>query len=535
MTEQLFCDCGQPLDWYGKAVSRGVIQCRCGQRHSRTRAQNEVDELQNGVNESDVSNEDDHRFLPEIDTGEPEVFHPSLEPDRIRDRFCHRCDGWVPSRPGACWHAIHFFMMLLVTRYWFVIWIVRANLPTRECQCCHAKTFRGPSVLYQIATAPVIFCCCAIFFLFPMMFAGRFSSESRSQAHFQQGYEAHQSEQYLQAVSHYSAAIEFVPDFSEAIFNRSLCYQSLGEIKNGLNDLNRYLALNPADGKSFAKRAELHRSLGMQREAINDFGRAIELISHDDKLVQSCLLIRAHLYIENDQIEKSLDDLTAVLQQDPQSVDALALRGAVLREEGQLDRSLQDLNEAVEMSDGLADVLYERAKTWSAKEDYENALIDIQRVIAFDPRDADAQHELGHVLTGLQQHEKAIKAFDLSIKLDPFAGHYYGCRGFAYRSLSEPAKAVDDFTKYMDLDGKTAEILFHRALSYLQMGHPRLARKDALEAREFIRKGKDDELLEDINNLLDSLSPNKADVGPTMIGAATPQGHHARFRFEKKV
>lgn len=69
------------------------------------------------------------------------------------------------------------------------------------------------------------------------------------------------------------------PEFAASYLNRGVAYECLGNYVQALEDLNKFIELNPNSAASCSNRGNIFRELGKYGQALNDLNRAIELDS----------------------------------------------------------------------------------------------------------------------------------------------------------------------------------------------------------------------------------------------------------------
>lgn len=87
---------------------------------------------------------------------------------------------------------------------------------------------------------------------------------------------------YAGAVEHFNAAINIVPDYGNAYYNRGTAYIQLRQYQKAIDDFTRAIDLKPYDAVyAYDNRGAVYYSLGRFREAIADYSEAIRLKEDD--------------------------------------------------------------------------------------------------------------------------------------------------------------------------------------------------------------------------------------------------------------
>lgn len=83
--------------------------------------------------------------------------------------------------------------------------------------------------------------------------------------------------QYEKALDNYSKAIEFIPNFYEAIDNRAFCKMDLGKWTEAIEDFKLSLSVNPKSFLAEFSIGECYLNIGNYKEAIKQFQKSIEI------------------------------------------------------------------------------------------------------------------------------------------------------------------------------------------------------------------------------------------------------------------
>ena len=81
----------------------------------------------------------------------------------------------------------------------------------------------------------------------------------------------------LQAVEHYSRALELDPQLSTAQNNRAMCWLKLGRFRHAVEDCDSVLDADACNVKALLRRGTAKQALGQLGEAAEDFRRVTEL------------------------------------------------------------------------------------------------------------------------------------------------------------------------------------------------------------------------------------------------------------------
>ncbi|MEM9450213.1 MAG: serine/threonine-protein kinase [Cyanobacteria bacterium P01_E01_bin.6] len=241
-----------------------------------------------------------------------------------------------------------------------------------------------------------------------------------------QGQTSQQSEQYDEAIAHYTKAIQNYPT-ADAYTNRGVAYF--------LNDQHLL--------------------------AQEDFARAIEL---DDRQATPFYYRGNVRYFLND-LEGALEDYTQAIQRDPEgTLKAYVNRGNVRAELGDDNGAIIDYNKAIERDPNLADAYLNRCLSRSNIQEHQLAIADCSQAIRLEPDSVLAYQNRGLVRRRVGEPIGAIQDFNIAINLDPNDPDPYYNRGLAREEVGELAGAIADYTQAITLDPNHTFAYYDRAI-----------------------------------------------------------------------
>ena len=282
-----------------------------------------------------------------------------------------------------------------------------------------------------------------------------------------------------------------------ALLLRAEASRRAGELKAGLADLLRVIALEPGCIAAHVLRGDFEADLGRKKRAVAIFAAASRL-DPDIKVRYAKLLPGGSLSGLNEHIKKN-----------PKDAWAYALRGDSLRGPG-LDGDepgMADLARAAALDpktpwiraclgrsrvqykypqEGIADVKTALAgdpkcawlNSWMGEcyrriKDYDRAVAYYRRAIALDPRFAQVHLWLGRALCERGRWAQGAAEFSRAIELNCAYGFAYAKRGDALARLGRHASALADFDRALNFqvrdDGEW--ILNRRSRSRMAVGN----------------------------------------------------------------
>lgn len=103
------------------------------------------------------------------------------------------------------------------------------------------------------------------------------------------GNEAFQKGNFLEAINHFSKAIELDPNNHILYSNRSASYASLGKYEDALNDANKCVQIKPEWAKGYSRQGSALHFLGKYDEAIKAYQNGLKLEPNNEQLKQGLL------------------------------------------------------------------------------------------------------------------------------------------------------------------------------------------------------------------------------------------------------
>lgn len=236
---------------------------------------------------------------------------------------------------------------------------------------------------------------------------------------------------------------------ADALFRRGSASVTRGDVKSALVDLDRAIALEPANA--------------------------------------AFLLARARLHVRLDDGAKAAADLDAALRADPASAEARLERAALRVDDDQREPALADL--AV-LDKALPPQAHQRsamARLYYQLKAPRESLAQWNLWLPAHPHDV-AREEAWNSRCWLRvtlniELDKALDDCDEAVDADKKNASYFDSRGWVYLRLGKAGKAVSDFDKALKLSPKAAFTLYGRGLAHLALNEAPAAQADFAAAR----------------------------------------------------
>ena len=98
---------------------------------------------------------------------------------------------------------------------------------------------------------------------------------------FYRGYKAVENNNYQEAVTNYTKAIQIDSTFSEAYRYRGIANCYLKNYNAALADFDSAIKLDPEDAAAYNSRGSVYEELNILKVAIQDYAKAVEIAPHN--------------------------------------------------------------------------------------------------------------------------------------------------------------------------------------------------------------------------------------------------------------
>jgi Flp pilus assembly protein TadD len=218
--------------------------------------------------------------------------------------------------------------------------------------------------------------------------------------------------QLEETITDSNKAIQFKPEYFDALFQRGLSFLDNGEFYKAREDADRLIKFSDTNWKS-------HFLYGLSQEKLKNFPAALEAFSKAAQL-------------------------------EPGNSDLLVNQATILYYQKQYGSAEEILSKAETINPAEPNLHNLRSMILFDQKDYPGALASVEKAIALDNRQAYFYNNQGLYLLFLGEPEKAVELINQSIQMDPknpFAlrnkGIYYVMKGdkiSALEYLQELAK-----------------------------------------------------------------------------------------------
>jgi len=146
--------------------------------------------------------------------------------------------------------------------------------------------------------------------------------ENNAQAYYNRGLVYYEEDQYDEAISNYTKAIEINPRYAAAYYYRGLAYyykdhwiyyNYKGKYDQAISDLNKAIELNSRFAEAYYNRGLVYAEKRQYEQAISDYNKAIEINPH----YTNAYFRRGRTYYNQGQYQRAIENFDQVLRLNP--------------------------------------------------------------------------------------------------------------------------------------------------------------------------------------------------------------------------
>lgn len=98
-----------------------------------------------------------------------------------------------------------------------------------------------------------------------------------AQDYFKTGVEKQNKKEFKAAAKAYSKAIEMIPKYKDAFFNKATCEFMVSDFEGAMADFTTYIGMDSTSAKGYFGRAKVYIAMNQHQEAMPDLNRAVKL------------------------------------------------------------------------------------------------------------------------------------------------------------------------------------------------------------------------------------------------------------------
>ncbi len=299
-----------------------------------------------------------------------------------------------------------------------------------------------------------------ILILLPFIFHGTAQAQSAKQ-YFKAGDDFAKANNYTDAITQYTKAIELEPDYDKAYTQRASAFSRIGEHKNAAEDYDRALVFDAKDEELFYFSGNEWHLYGDNPVALERLTIAIQMKSNFLEAYRVRWAVNMALL----RYKEALEDGKRCLK--------LKKDGGAYYKLAQVYEKLEMYNEAGEAyrnslkeNDRVVLTHFSYAQLLFQQENYEAAGNELTQVLQMDPLHLEAILLQSQVLSALGNYLKASEILSMASVKYSDEPLIYIYRGDVNSKLNQAAYAIIDYSKAIELDSENAETYYKRGGGY---------------------------------------------------------------------
>ncbi|MBS9385066.1 MAG: tetratricopeptide repeat protein [Dolichospermum sp. BR01] len=290
-------------------------------------------------------------------------------------------------------------------------------------------------------------------------------------------------EDYQNAISSYSKAIESNPNNEIYYKQRGDAHYFLGNYEDAIKNYNQVISNTITDIGFYIKKGDAYCCLKKYLMAILDYNRAIDINPNNADFY----IKRGDAYCCLKEYLTANLDYSKAIDINPNNADFYIKRGDVLYCQNYCQSTIVDYSKAIDINSYNADFYIKRGDVYYQLNDYNEAIKDYNKAIDINSNNADFYIKRGDVYYQLNDYDKAIKDYNKAIDINPIKGIFYQKRGNIYYQLNDYNKAIQDYTRAIYFNRNNNVLYQKRGDAYHQLRDYKKAIQDYTRAIYFNR------------------------------------------------
>ena len=262
----------------------------------------------------------------------------------------------------------------------------------------------------------------------------------------------HQTAVWSDGVKLFKNCTEKTPESSLCQCN--LAYNQLitNDYQNAVNHYSESLKYDPSTVEAYNGRGQAYFQLRKYPEALADFTKAIEAGIVTPKLFLNkgkCLVIL-------NRAPEAVPDLIRSIELEPKSHEAFYFRGVAYEKGGDIPKALADYGQAIQLNPNYVEALVNRGLLHTKSDQFNEAIADYSTALAIAAEQVQPMILNNRAFAQLKsgQLAKALEDANKALTINPNYPFAYNTRAAIYQQMGQPAKAQVDLAKAQQLQGK---------------------------------------------------------------------------------
>ncbi|MGA2668553.1 MAG: tetratricopeptide repeat protein [Ignavibacteria bacterium] len=272
---------------------------------------------------------------------------------------------------------------------------------------------------------------------------------------FIDAYRAFLNKDHSNAILNYERYIKSFPDDAKAHYHLGNVYHYQGMTKGEIDNYrkamvcyDRALELLPVYTQAIFNKGNIYYDLNRHKDAIECYNRVLKIAPYYIKVY----INRGNEYVKTNQYSRALKEYTKAIQMDDTYPEAYNNRGNAYMEMGKLENAFKDYRKALELDLFDPDTIFNMGTYYYHNRKHKKALQYYNRAIKIKPGFIEYYIGRADLFTELKLFDKAIYDYTRSIELNSGIGICYYKRGECYFKRGDLYEAKSDWEKAILLD-----------------------------------------------------------------------------------
>jgi tetratricopeptide (TPR) repeat protein len=220
------------------------------------------------------------------------------------------------------------------------------------------------------------------------------------------------------AIESYSQALKIAPKLTAALLGRGLAYKGKGDIGNAIKDFRAIVRVDPRGNDAFSAhliQREIFQTKGDLKSALAELDQAIAIRPNDGSTCGA----RGALKQAIGDLDGALLDLDKAVTLAPNNSFVFDNRGLARKAKGNFDGAIEDFSQAMKLNLRQPSFIVHRGDAKLAKGDTEGALADYDQALKWNLGYAPGHVQRGLLKVAQGQEAEAQAEFKFALKLNP--------------------------------------------------------------------------------------------------------------------
>ena len=258
-----------------------------------------------------------------------------------------------------------------------------------------------------------------------------------------------------QALSDFTKAIEYNPQYPQVYNNMGNVYMDMKRPKEALGVFSKAIDIAPNYGVAYNNRGSANFELGNMDEALADFSNAVKYLSLNAVPHNG----RGRAFLSKGKNYAALRDFSRAVKLNKTYGMVFLSRARTFANLNQYRKAVADFTHAISLARMEPQLYFERARAYQGLSEHASAIADYTKVIDLAPGHAQAFAFRALSFGMLKKYEKAFSDADKAVELDPTSYFAYLSRGKIAKRKGDYDNALDDFKTVLEIKKEHAETL----------------------------------------------------------------------------